>query len=203
MILLIDNFDSFTFNLYQYLGELGEAVKVYRNNQLTMDQIKEMNPKAIILSPGPGRPENAGICIELIQSFYKNIPILGICLGHQAIGAAFGCTIKRADQIKHGKTSFITHTSTGVFQYLTSPLEIMRYHSLVVDKTTMNSDLECISASMDDQEIMAIKHRYYPLYGLQFHPESIGTPNGKQILKNFLLQIEGKKENEEFFAPVS
>lgn len=203
MILLIDNFDSFTFNLYQYLGELGEAVKVYRNNQLTMDQIKEMNPKAIILSPGPGRPENAGICIELIQSFYKNIPILGICLGHQAIGAAFGCTIKRADQIKHGKTSFITHTSTGVFQYLTSPLEIMRYHSLVVDKTTMNSDLECISASMDDQEIMAIKHRYYPLYGLQFHPESIGTPNGKQILKNFLIQIEGKKENEEFFAPVS
>lgn len=203
MILLIDNFDSFTFNLYQYLGELGEAVKVYRNNQLTMDQIKEMNPKAIILSPGPGRPENAGICIELIQSFYKNIPILGICLGHQAIGAAFGCTIKRADQIKHGKTSFITHTSTGVFQYLTSPLEIMRYHSLVVDKTTMNSDLECISASMDDQEVMAIKHRYYPLYGLQFHPESIGTPNGKQILKNFLLQIEGKKENEEFFAPVS
>lgn len=203
MILLIDNFDSFTFNLYQYLGELGEAVKVYRNNQLTMDQIKEMNPKAIILSPGPGRPENAGICIELIQSFYKNIPILGICLGHQAIGAAFGCTIKRADQIKHGKTSFITHTSTGVFQYLTSPLEIMRYHSLVVDKTTMNSDLECISASMDDQEVMAIKHRYYPLYGLQFHPESIGTPNGKQILKNFLIQIEGKKENEEFFAPVS
>jgi anthranilate synthase component 2 len=203
MILLIDNFDSFTFNLYQYLGELGEEVTVYRNNQLSMEDIKELNPEAIILSPGPGRPEDAGICIELIQSFYKSIPILGICLGHQAIGSAFGGVIKRAGQIKHGKTSFINHSSTGVFQYLTSPLEIMRYHSLVIDKNSLPAEFECVATAMDDQEIMAIKHRFFPVYGLQFHPESIGTPNGKQILKNFLHEIEGKKNNEKFIAPVS
>jgi anthranilate synthase component 2 len=203
MILLIDNFDSFTFNLYQYLGELGEEVTVYRNNQLSMEDIKELNPEAIILSPGPGRPEDAGICIELIQSFYKSIPILGICLGHQAIGSAFGGVIKRAGQIKHGKTSFINHSSTGVFQYLTSPLEIMRYHSLVIDKNSLPPEFECVATAMDDQEIMAIKHRFFPVYGLQFHPESIGTPNGKQILKNFLHEIEGKGKNEKFIAPVS
>ncbi|MEH7275414.1 anthranilate synthase component II [Neobacillus vireti] len=203
MILLIDNFDSFTFNLYQYLGELGEEVTVIRNNQVTIQQIKDMNPKAIILSPGPGKPEDAGICIEVIQSLYQEIPILGICLGHQAIGAAFGSEIKRAEYIKHGKTSQITHIGSGVFTYLTSPLEVMRYHSLVIAKDSLSPDLECVAHSLDDQEIMAIKHRYYPVFGLQFHPESIGTPNGKQMLQNFLSEIEGKKRNEKLFTPIS
>ena len=203
MILLIDNFDSFTFNLYQYLGELGESVTVIRNNQLTIQQIKDMNPKAIILSPGPGKPEDAGICIEVIQNLYQDIPILGICLGHQAIGAAFGSEIKRAEFIKHGKTSQITHTGSGIFTYLTSPLEVMRYHSLVVAKDSLSSDLECVAHSLDDQEIMAIKHRHYPVFGLQFHPESIGTPTGKQMLQNFLTEIEGMKRNEKFSTPVS
>jgi anthranilate synthase component II len=203
MILLIDNFDSFTFNLYQYLGELGETVSVIRNNQLTIEQIREMNPKAIILSPGPGKPEDAGICIEAIQNLYQEFPILGICLGHQAIGAAFGSEIRRANVIKHGKTSQITHNGFGIFSYLPSPLEVMRYHSLVIDKDTLSSDLECVAQSMDDQEVMAIKHRYYPVFGLQFHPESIGTPTGKQLLKNFLTQIEGKMKNEELSTPIS
>lgn len=203
MILLIDNFDSFTFNLYQYLGELGETVTVFRNNQLTIQQIREMNPKAIILSPGPGKPEDAGICIEVIQNLYQEIPILGICLGHQAIGAAFGSEIRRANFIKHGKTSQITHNGNGIFTYLTSPLEVMRYHSLVVDKDTLSSDFECVAHAMDDQEVMAIKHRYFPVFGLQFHPESIGTPYGKQMLQNFLTEIEGKMRNEEIIAPIS
>ena len=203
MILLIDNFDSFTFNLYQYLGELGEKVTVFRNNQLTIQQIREMNPKAIILSPGPGKPEDAGICIEVIQNLYQEIPILGICLGHQAIGAAFGSEIRRANFIKHGKTSQITHNGNGIFTYLTSPLEVMRYHSLVVDKDTLSSDLECVAQSLDDQVVMAIKHRYYPVFGLQFHPESIGTPYGKQMLQNFLTEIEGKMRNEEIITPIS
>lgn len=202
MILLIDNFDSFTFNLYQYLGELGEDVQVYRNNQLTMEQIKQLNPKAIILSPGPGRPEDAGICVEVIKTFYQSIPILGICLGHQAIGYAFGATIKRAASIKHGKTSFITHQG-GLFNYLSSPLEVMRYHSLSIDKKSLPEELECTAVAMDDQEIMAVQHRHHPVYGLQFHPESIGTPLGKQILKNFLTEAERMKKSEERFTPIS
>jgi anthranilate synthase component II len=203
MILLIDNFDSFTYNLYQYLGELGEQITVFRNNQLTIEQIKELNPKAIILSPGPGKPEDAGICIELIQTFYNKIPILGICLGHQAIGAAFGGEILRAALIKHGKTSLITHQSEGVFTGLPTPLEVMRYHSLIIEKCSIPEELECIAHSVDDQEIMAIKHRQYPVFGLQFHPESIGTPSGKQILNNFLNEIERMKKNEKLFTPVS
>jgi anthranilate synthase component II len=203
MILLIDNFDSFTFNLYQYLGELGEQITVFRNNQLSIEQIKELNPKAIILSPGPGKPEDAGICIELIQTFYNKLPILGICLGHQAIGAAFGGEILRAALIKHGKTSLITHQSEGIFSGLPSPLEVMRYHSLIIEKCSIPEELECIAHSVDDQEIMAIKHRQYPVFGLQFHPESIGTPSGKHILNNFLNEIERVKKNEKLFTPVS
>ncbi|WP_040208647.1 anthranilate synthase component II [Neobacillus jeddahensis] len=203
MILLIDNFDSFTFNLYQYLGELGEKIVVYRNNQLSMDQIKEMKPKAIILSPGPGRPEHAGICMEIIRTFYKDIPILGICLGHQAIGAVFGYKIRRANFIKHGKTSFITHRGTGVFSNLESPLEVMRYHSLAIEISSGSTDLECIAISKDDNEVMAIKHPNYPVYGLQFHPESIGTPTGKQLLKNFIIEIEGEKKNEKLSTSIS
>jgi anthranilate synthase component 2 len=202
MILLIDNYDSFTFNLYQYLGELGQKVKVVRNDQITLDKIKEMNPKAIILSPGPGRPEDAGVCVEAVRRFYKTIPILGICLGHQAIGYAFGAVIKKASSIKHGKTSQITHNG-GLFDYLSNPLEVMRYHSLSIDKRSMPAALECTAEAMDDQEIMAVRHYKYPVYGLQFHPESIGTPSGKQILKNFLEETERKMENEEFFTPIS
>ncbi|MGJ7909572.1 anthranilate synthase component II [Neobacillus sp. LXY-1] len=203
MILIVDNFDSFTFNLYQYLGELGEEVKVFRNNQITLEEIKELNPKAIILSPGPGRPEDAGICIPLIKTFYQEIPILGICLGHQAIGAAFGCEIKRASQIKHGKTSYIKHNGGTIFNYQSSPLEVMRYHSLTIEKGSMPHQLECIAHAMDDLEVMAIKHYKYPVYGMQFHPESIGTPSGKQILKNFLHEIERKDRYERISTPTS
>lgn len=203
MILLIDNFDSFTFNLYQYLGEIGEDVVVYRNNQLGIEEIKRLNPHAIILSPGPGRPEEAGICIDVIRTFYKSMPILGICLGHQAIGAAFGGEIRRANSIKHGKTSLISHNSSNIFAYLSSPLEVMRYHSLAIESKSLPQELECIAQSMDDREIMAIKHSHYPVYGLQFHPESIGTPEGKQLLKNFLAEIERTREDEELFTPIS
>ncbi|CRK83760.1 anthranilate synthase component II [Neobacillus massiliamazoniensis] len=203
MILLIDNYDSFTFNLYQYLGELGEEALVFRNDQLSCEKITSLKPKAIILSPGPGKPEDAGICLEVIQRFYRNIPILGVCLGHQAIGAAFGCVIKRASEIKHGKTSFITHLGTGIFNYLSSPLEVMRYHSLIIERNSLPPQLECIATSMEDHEVMAIKHDQYPVYGLQFHPESIGTPLGKRILMNFLLEIERKKTNEKLFTPIS
>ncbi|NHC38784.1 aminodeoxychorismate/anthranilate synthase component II [Bacillus sp. MM2020_1] len=203
MILLIDNFDSFTFNLYQYLGELGEQITVFRNNQLTMEQIRELNPKAIILSPGPGKPEKAGICIELIQTFYDKIPILGICLGHQAIGASFGGKIQRATLIKHGKTSMISHHRVGLFKGLPNPVDVMRYHSLIIEKSSIPDVLECIAYSEEDQEIMAIKHRQFPVYGLQFHPESIGTPSGKEIIKNFLNEIERMKKNEELLTPIS
>ncbi|MFL6558010.1 MAG: anthranilate synthase component II [Bacillus sp. (in: firmicutes)] len=203
MILLIDNFDSFTYNLYQYLGELGEKVTVYRNNQLTLEQIKELNPKAIILSPGPGKPEDAGICIDLIKSYFEKIPILGICLGHQAIGAAFGGEIRRAELVKHGKTSMISHNGEGLFKDLTSPLEVMRYHSLILEKSSKPNQLQSTAHSMDDLEIMAIKHNDYPVYGLQFHPESIGTPSGKQMIRNFLLEIERMRSNEELLTPVS
>ncbi|OIK09566.1 aminodeoxychorismate/anthranilate synthase component II [Bacillus sp. MUM 116] len=203
MIVLIDNFDSFTYNLYQYLGELGETATVIRNNQLTIAQLKELKPKAIILSPGPGRPEDAGICVEVIKALHQEIPILGICLGHQAIGYAFGAKISRADSIKHGKTSFITHNANGLFEYLTSPLEVMRYHSLVIEKNSLPEEFESVAISMDDQEVMAIKHRHYPVFGLQFHPESIGTPTGKRILKNFLDNVERMKRDEKLFTPIS
>ncbi|WP_413309473.1 aminodeoxychorismate/anthranilate synthase component II [Bacillus sp. 1P10SD] len=203
MILLIDNFDSFTFNLYQYFGELGKEILVYRNNQLNIEQVKELNPTAIILSPGPGKPENAGICMEVVRNFYKDIPILGICLGHQAIGAAFGGIIQRANVIKHGKTSMVTHNGGELFHDLPAPIEVMRYHSLIIDKDSLPEQLQCIALSSDDEVVMAIKHKQYPVYGLQFHPESIGTPSGKKILKNFLHEIERMNGNEKFLTPIS
>ena len=185
MILLIDNYDSFTYNLFQYLGEVEEDIIVKRNDEITISEIEELSPTAIVISPGPGRPEAAGISMEVIQQFYKKTPILGICLGHQAIGAAFGANVIGAKQIMHGKTSEIEHTGTDLFAGQEQPLTVMRYHSLVVEKASLPDELEVTATSLDDHEIMALKHKEYPLYGLQFHPESIGTRTGKQLLHEF------------------
>ena len=197
MILLIDNYDSFTYNLYQYLGEVEENIIVKRNDEISIADIEALNPTAIVISPGPGRPEEAGISMEVIQKFYKTIPILGICLGHQAIGAAFGANVIGAKQIMHGKTSLIDHTGTDLFTGQENPLTVMRYHSLVVEKQSLPSELEVTATSQDDHEIMALKHKDYPLYGLQFHPESIGTKTGKQLLHEFykiaLHQLKASK----------
>jgi anthranilate synthase/aminodeoxychorismate synthase-like glutamine amidotransferase len=189
MILLIDNYDSFTYNLYQYIGELGEALTVKRNDEITVEDIENLNPEAIIISPGPGRPENAGNTVEIIQQFYKNIPILGICLGHQAIGYSFGAVIEKAGKIMHGKTSKIQHSEKTLFQSLPQEIEVMRYHSLVIKKGTLPPYFDVLAESKDDGEIMAIKHCQYPLYGMQFHPESVGTSEGKQLLNNFLSEM--------------
>ncbi|WP_113929227.1 aminodeoxychorismate/anthranilate synthase component II [Bacillus sp. P14.5] len=195
MILLIDNYDSFTFNLYQYLCELGENVLVKRNDELTVGKIEELNPSAIVLSPGPGRPENAGVLIEVVQHFYDKTPILGVCLGHQAIAAAFGGEVVRADNIRHGKTSLIRHNNSALFHYIPQPVEVMRYHSLVIKKGTLPPVLITAAVSMDDHEIMSFRHFQYPVFGVQFHPESIGTKLGKKILKNF-IQLKEESENE-------
>jgi anthranilate synthase component II len=203
MILLIDHYDSFTYNLYQFIGELGEEIHVARYDKMTISEIKEMKPKAIILSPGPGNPEEKKETIELITAFYKTVPILGICLGHQAIGYVFGAKITRATQIKHGKTSKITHDGNNLFAYMTQPLEVMRYHSLVIQKESLPPFFETLAMAMDDQEIMAIKHRKYPLYGMQFHPESIGTECGKQLLLNFLIEIKEESTNERVPSTIS
>ncbi|MGG7618212.1 anthranilate synthase component II [Robertmurraya sp. GLU-23] len=196
MILLIDNYDSFTFNLYQYLGELGEQIVVKRNDSLTVKDIIELSPKAIVISPGPGRPEHAGICIEVIQQLYTKIPILGICLGHQAIGHAFGATVSKAKEIMHGKISKISHEKSELFKEFEEPLEVMRYHSLVIEKGTLPSTIEVLATSIDDGEIMAIKHKEAPLYGFQFHPESVGTDSGKKLIQAFLTSIGEEFLNE-------
>jgi anthranilate synthase component II len=200
MILLIDNYDSFTYNLFQYFGELGEEITVIRNDQLTIEDINKLNPEVIILSPGPGRPENAGICVEVIQKLHKSYPILGICLGHQAIGYAFGAQIVRAEQIMHGKTSTIKHTETDLFEDLPQDLEVMRYHSLVIKKGTLPDELVEMGTATNDQEIMAIKNKHYPTYGLQFHPESVGTIHGKKMLANFLKVIRRETKNHEIIS---
>ena len=189
MILLIDNYDSFTYNLYQYLGELGENIIVKRNDELTISEIKEMNPEAIVISPGPGRPEEAGNCVKVIQQLHTSFPILGICLGHQAIGYSFGAKIIKAEKIMHGKVSEIRHQHKAIFQSFPQNLKVMRYHSLVIGKDTLPAQFEVLATSTDDEEIMAIKHRDYPLYGMQFHPESIGTEAGSRLLKQFLIEM--------------
>lgn len=196
MILLIDNYDSFTYNLYQYLGELGEDVLVVRNDKITIDDIIGFNPDAIVLSPGPGRPENAGICLDIIKAFFQRVPILGICLGHQAIGHAFGATIDRAKEIKHGKVSKLKHTGSSLFQYMPQPIDVMRYHSLVIVSGTLPGSFKVLARSLEDNEIMAIRHEQYPIFGLQFHPESIGTSLGKKIIENFLKHIGREKKDE-------
>ena len=189
MILLIDNYDSFTYNLYQYVGEIYENVKVVRNDQISLREIDVLNPDGIILSPGPGIPENAGICIDVVRKFGARIPILGICLGHQAIGCAYGGKVVRANNIMHGKTSEISIVQNKLFKNLENSINVMRYHSLIIEKNTLPEELEVTAESLDDKEIMAVKHREYEVYGLQFHPESILTEKGKQIIKNFLEGI--------------
>ncbi len=185
MILMIDNYDSFTYNLVQYFGELGVDLKVCRNDELTLAQIKRMRPKQIVISPGPGRPESAGISVDLIREFAGIIPILGVCLGHQCIGYAYGGKIIRAKKLMHGKTSMIRHNGKDIFKAIENPFEATRYHSLVIEKKTMPKCFE-ITARTSDGEIMALRHKDFPLWGVQFHPESILTKEGKKILKNFL-----------------
>ncbi|MDI6717078.1 MAG: aminodeoxychorismate/anthranilate synthase component II [Actinomycetota bacterium] len=185
MIVMIDNYDSFTFNLVQYLAELGEELIVFRNDEVSVDDILRMKPDSIVISPGPGRPADAGISIDLIKAAADKIPILGVCLGHQSIGEAFGGKVVHAGTLVHGKTSQIFHDGRTIFRGIPNPFTATRYHSLIVDKETLPSCFE-ISAETKDGLIMAIRHREYPIEGVQFHPESILTSEGKAILKNFL-----------------
>ena len=185
MILMIDNYDSFTYNLVQYLGVLGSKVEVHRNDKITLDEIESMKPERIVISPGPGTPQSAGITISMIERFHSKLPILGVCLGHQAIGAAFGGRVLHAARIMHGKTSEISHDGRGVFRDLPDPITATRYHSLAVERKSLPSCLE-VSAEAEDGEIMGLRHQEYPVEGIQFHPESILTKEGMNILKNFI-----------------
>lgn len=185
MILVIDNYDSFTYNLVQYLGEMGQELVVRRNDRVTLDEIAQMKPERIVISPGPCTPNEAGISVPLIQRFAGQIPILGVCLGHQSIGQAFGGEIIRNWRVLHGKTSRIHHDGRGVFQGLPNPFEATRYHSLVIRRETLPECLE-ITAGTEEGEIMGVRHREMPVEGVQFHPESVMTPVGKDLLRNFL-----------------
>ena len=186
MVFVLDNYDSFTYNLVQYLGELGADVTVRRNDEVTVDEIKAMQPERIVLSPGPGRPEDAGIMLDVIRDLGPTTPIFGVCLGHQAIGAVFGGSVVRATAPMHGKTSAIEHNGRGVFTGLASPFEASRYHSLVVEEKDLPADLEVTARTQGDGVIMGLRHRALPIHGVQFHPESILTSEGRRILRNFL-----------------
>ena len=189
MLLVIDNYDSFTYNLVQYLGELGAEVVVRRNDAITVDEIGVMAPSAIVLSPGPCAPAQAGVTVDVIRRWGSSIPTLGVCLGHQAIGEAYGGRVVRAARAVHGKTSRIAHDGTGLFAGLPTPLEVGRYHSLVVERDSLPAELQVVASAADDpREIHALRHATYPVWGVQFHPESVLTPNGKQLLRNFLHQ---------------
>jgi anthranilate synthase/aminodeoxychorismate synthase-like glutamine amidotransferase len=187
MILLLDNYDSFTYNLAQYLGELGCTVEVHRNDRISVEEITRRKPEKIVISPGPCTPQEAGICVELVQRLAGKFPILGVCLGHQAIGVAFGGKIIRAPELFHGKTSEIHHDHKGVFQKLPDPFRATRYHSLIVERKSLPREL-AITAETDDGIIMGFRHRKFPVEGVQFHPESVLTQSGKQLLQNFLSQ---------------
>jgi anthranilate synthase/aminodeoxychorismate synthase-like glutamine amidotransferase len=184
VILLIDNYDSFTFNLAQYLGELGAPPVVRRNDELTLGEIESMGPERIVISPGPGRPEDAGVSVEVIKRLGPKVPILGVCLGHQGIGLAFGGSVVRAGELMHGKTSTVHHDGAGVFRGITQPFSAGRYHSLVVAQP-LPSELE-LSAHTEDGTVMGVRHRQYPIHGVQFHPESVLTGEGHKLLRNFL-----------------
>jgi len=185
MLLMIDNYDSFTYNIVQYFGELDEDVRVYRNDEITIEQIEALNPDRICISPGPKAPAQAGISVAVLKHFAGKKPILGVCLGHQAIGEAFGGKVIRAKQVMHGKTSLIAHTGVGVFKGLPSPFTVIRYHSLAIERASLPSCLE-VTAWTDDGEIMGVRHREYDIEGVQFHPESILSEHGHALLKNFL-----------------
>ncbi len=186
MILVIDNYDSFTYNLVQYLGELGAEITVVRNDQLSVDEVLALKPDKIVISPGPCTPNEAGICVPMIRAVAGTIPLLGVCLGHQCIGSAFGGEIVRAPQPMHGKESRIHHKGVGVFQGLPNPFTAIRYHSLVIRRETCPTELEITAESEDDRQIMGVRHRHYPIEGVQFHPESVLSEAGKQLLANFL-----------------
>ncbi|MDE2176004.1 MAG: aminodeoxychorismate/anthranilate synthase component II [Betaproteobacteria bacterium] len=189
MLLMIDNYDSFTYNLVQYFGELGQDVHTVRNDELDLEAIAALNPERIVISPGPCSPAEAGISVPVLQYFAGRLPILGVCLGHQAIGAAFGGKIVRARQIMHGKTSPITHDGRGVFADLPSPYTVVRYHSLAIERDSLPACLE-ITAQTEDGEIMGVRHRHFAIEGVQFHPESIETEHGHRLLQNFLALNE-------------
>lgn len=194
MILLIDNFDSFSYNLYQLMGSINTDIKVIRNNECTIDEIRAMNPSHIVLSPGPGYPKDAGVCIEAAKSLGKDFPVLGVCLGHQAICEAYGATIAHAKQLMHGKQSVAEiDTSSPLFKGMDKKQTVARYHSLAARADTMPQCLK-VTAVTEDGEIMAVEHKEYPVYGVQFHPESILTPNGYDIIKNFLDMRERRKQ---------
>jgi anthranilate synthase/aminodeoxychorismate synthase-like glutamine amidotransferase len=186
MVLVIDNYDSFTYNLVQYLGELGADIRVRRNDQVTVGEIAAMAPDQILISPGPGRPEDAGVSVETIRTFGPTIPVLGVCLGHQAIGLVYGGVVTRAKAPMHGKTSTVVHDGKGVFDGLSGPFQAGRYHSLVVAAEHVPAELEVSARTQDDGTIMGVRHRSYPVHGVQFHPESVLTDQGKHILRNFL-----------------
>jgi anthranilate synthase/aminodeoxychorismate synthase-like glutamine amidotransferase len=186
MLLLIDNYDSFTFNLAQYLGELGASPVVRRNDQIALDEIEAMRPSQIVISPGPGRPEDAGVSVEVIRRFGPRVPLLGVCLGHQAIGLAFGGRVVRAPVLMHGKTSSVEHDGKGVFKGIVGPFAAGRYHSLAVAAEEWPGDLEIAAHASEDGTVMGLRHRTYPVHGVQFHPESVLTGEGRRILRTFL-----------------
>jgi anthranilate synthase/aminodeoxychorismate synthase-like glutamine amidotransferase len=186
MVLVIDNYDSFTYNLVQYLGELGAKLRVRRNDQVTLDEIAAMAPEQIVISPGPGRPEDAGVSVDVIRRFGPTTPILGVCLGHQAIGVVYGGIVCRAQAPMHGKTSTVVHDGKGVFAGLAAPFTAGRYHSLVISNDKLPNELEVAARTKEDDTIMAVRHKTYPVHGVQFHPESVLTDEGRRILRNFL-----------------
>ena len=185
MLLVIDNYDSFTYNLVQYFGELGAEMEIFRNDQVSIKEIRKLKPERICISPGPCTPREAGISCDVIRKFGENIPVLGVCLGHQCIGDVFGGDVVRADRLMHGKTSPVFHNGEGLFRGISNPFEATRYHSLIVKRDTFPEDLE-ITAWTEEDEIMGLRHRELPIYGVQFHPESILTEEGKKLLQNFL-----------------
>ncbi len=194
MILVIDNYDSFTYNLVQYLGELGETLAVHRNDALTVAQVGDLQPEAIVISPGPCTPSEAGISVDVIKRWGAEIPLLGVCLGHQAIGEAYGGKVIRASRVMHGKLSHIEHDGTGLFAGVPSPLGVMRYHSLIVERASLPADLEVTAVAQDDpSEIHALGHRSHPVWGVQFHPESILTEFGRDLLVNFLAMARSAR----------